>query len=119
MFGNKNHYVFSFFFFLVYKRVFCKVYINFLNIGYTHNDIDELFERWSWILRANDCPMLAKHMKPFINAKNQPVIPHLIEEVPNFKAFVYVGTFVVVVMHYKAIQMHKNPSSTTMVLDGQ
>ena len=27
-------------------------------------------------------------MKSFIEAENQSVIPHLIEEVPNFKAFV-------------------------------
>jgi hypothetical protein len=27
-------------------------------------------------------------MKSFMDAEKQPVIPHLIEEVPNFKAFV-------------------------------
>jgi hypothetical protein len=42
---NKNRYVFSFFFLVVHKGVFCKVYINFLIVGYTHDDIDALFGR--------------------------------------------------------------------------
>jgi hypothetical protein len=38
-------------------------------------------------LNANDYPTLPMLMKSFMDAERQLVIPHLIEEVPNFKAF--------------------------------
>jgi hypothetical protein len=85
---NKNRYVFSFFSLLVQKGVFHEVYVNFLLVGHTHKDIDALFGRWSYRLRTNDYPTLPMLMKSFMDAEKQPVIPHLIEEVPNFKAFV-------------------------------
>jgi hypothetical protein len=87
-FDNKNRYVFSFFYLLVHKGVFREVYINFLLVGHTHEDIDAMFARWSYKLRANDYPTLPMLMKSFMDAEKQLVIPHLIEEVPNFKAFV-------------------------------
>jgi hypothetical protein len=85
---NKNQYVFSFFSLLVHKGVFCEVYINFLIVGHTHEDIDAMFERWSYKLKANNYPTLPLLIKSFMDAEKQPVIPHLIEEVPNLKAFV-------------------------------
>ena len=85
---NKNRYVFSFFSLLVHKEVFCEVYMNFLLVEYTHEDIDAMFGRWSYRLRENDYPILPMFMKLFMDAETKPVIPHFIEEVPNFKAFV-------------------------------
>jgi hypothetical protein len=66
---NKNRYVFSFFSLLVHKGVFREVYINFLLVGHTHKDIDAIFGRWSYKLRANDYPMLLMLMKSFIDAE--------------------------------------------------
>jgi hypothetical protein len=40
---NKKQYVFSFFSLLVYKGVFHEVYINFLIVGHTHEDIDTMY----------------------------------------------------------------------------
>jgi hypothetical protein len=85
---NKNLYVFSFFSLLVHKGVFCEVYVNFLLVGHTHEDIDAMFGRWSCRPRENDYPTLPMLMKSFMNSETKPVIPHLIEEVSNFKAFV-------------------------------
>ena len=78
---------------LVYKRIFREVYINFLIVGHTHEDIDALFGRWSTRLKTRDYPTLPLLMKSFMDCETEPVIPHLIEEVPNFKAFVegYLG----------------------------
>lgn len=42
---NKDRYVFSFFSLLVQKGIFCEIYINFLLVGHSHEDIDAFFGR--------------------------------------------------------------------------
>ena len=86
--NNKNRFVFAFCSLLTYHGVFQEVYINFLIVGHTHNDIDAFFGRWSYKLRGTNYPTLPLLMKSFMDTKSRPVIPHLIEEVPNFKKFV-------------------------------
>ena len=53
-----------------------------------HNDIDALFGRWSYKLRGTNYPTLPLLMKSFMDTKSRPVIPHFIDEVPDFKKFV-------------------------------
>jgi hypothetical protein len=67
--NNKNRYVFNFFFLLVQKGVFREVYINFLLVGHTHEDIDAMFGRWNYRLQANDYPTLPMLMKSFMDAE--------------------------------------------------
>ena len=98
---NKNQYVFSFFSLLVHKRVFCEVYINFLIVGHTHDDIDLLFGRWSYDYRANNYPTLPMLIKLFMDVEKQLIILHLIEEIPISK-HLWMGNSIVVMMHYKA-----------------
>ena len=86
--NNKNRFVFLFCSLLMYHGVFQEVYINFLIVGHTHNNIDALFSRWSYKLRGNDYLTLPLLMKSFMDTKSWPVIPHLIEEVLDFKKFV-------------------------------
>ena len=85
---NKNQFVFAFCSLLTYHGVFQEVYINFLIVGHMHDDIDALFGRWSYKLRGTDYPTLPLLMKSFMDTKSRLVIPHLIEEVPDFKKFV-------------------------------
>ena len=68
--------------------MFQEVYINFLIVGHTHDDIDALFGRWSYKLRGTDYPTLPLLMKSFMDTESRPVIPHLIEDVPDFKNLV-------------------------------
>jgi hypothetical protein len=68
--------------------VFCEVYVKFLLVGHTHEDIDAMFGRWSCRFRETDYPTLPILMKSFMDVETKPVISHLIEEVLNFKAFV-------------------------------
>ena len=42
---NKNRYVFCFWSLLVAKKIFREVYVNFMIVGHTHDDIDALFGR--------------------------------------------------------------------------
>jgi hypothetical protein len=70
--NNKNWFVCCFWSLLVAKGIFKEVYVNFMLVRHTHNDIYALFGRWSISLWK----------------ENFPIIPLLIEEVPNFKGFI-------------------------------
>nr|PNR49411.1 hypothetical protein PHYPA_011307 [Physcomitrium patens] len=85
---NKNRYVFAFWSLLVAKRIFREVYVNFMIVGHTHDDIDALFGRWSMLLKKENFPTILTLMKSFMDVESIPTIPHLIEEVPNFKNFI-------------------------------
>jgi hypothetical protein len=52
-----------------------------------HDHIDALFSRWSMKLNEENFSTISL-MKSYIDLNNTPVIPHMIEEIPNFKAFV-------------------------------
>ena len=69
------------------KGVFEEIQISFMLVGHTHNDIDALFGRWSMKLRENDYPTIPLLMKSYMDLHEDPVIPGLIEEVPDFKKF--------------------------------
>ena len=85
---NKNRLVFCFWYLLVAKRIFREVYVNFMLVGHTHDDIDALFGRWSMALRRADFPTIPLLMKSFMKNESVPTIPHLIQEVPDFKKFI-------------------------------
>ena len=86
--NNKNRWVFAFCSLLVYRAIFREVYINFLIVGHTHEDIDALFGRWSTMLKTKDYLTIPRLMKSFMDCETPSVIPHFIEEVPDFKGFV-------------------------------
>ncbi|KAG0574851.1 hypothetical protein KC19_VG296900 [Ceratodon purpureus] len=85
---NKNRFVFSLWSLLVAKRVFREVYVNFMLVGHTHDDIDALFGRWSMALRREDFPTVPLLMKSFMKNEAVPTIPYLIQEVLDFKKFI-------------------------------
>ena len=82
---NKNRYVFCFWSLLVAKCIFREVYVNFMLVGHTHDDIDALFGRWIMTLRKESFPTVPLLMKSFMKNEAVPTIPHLIQEVPDFK----------------------------------
>jgi hypothetical protein len=85
---NKNRFVFCFWSLLVAKGIFREVYVNFMLVGHTHDDIDALFGRWSMLLRKDSFPTIPLLMKSFMEVESIPTIPHLIEEVLDFKGFI-------------------------------
>jgi hypothetical protein len=72
----------------VANGIFKEAYVNFMLIGYTHDDIDALFGHWNMKLRKYDYPTIPLLMKLFMDDKLIPVIPHLIKEVRDFKGFI-------------------------------
>jgi hypothetical protein len=85
---NKCRYVFCFWSLLVAKGIFKEVFVSFLMVGHTHNDIDASFGRWSMKLHEEDFPTIPLLMKSYMDLDNVPVISYLIEEVPDFKSFI-------------------------------
>jgi len=86
---NKNRYAFCFWSLLVAKRIVREVVVSFMMVGHTHDDIDASFGRWSMVLKEKNHPTLPMLMKSYMDLdKEGPMIPHLIEEVPDFKKFV-------------------------------
>ena len=85
---NKNRYVFCFWSLLVAKKIFPEVYVNFMIVDHTHDDIDALFGRWSMKLKKENFPTIPFFMKSFMDVESIPIIPHLIEEVADFKGFI-------------------------------
>ena len=73
------------------NKIFKEVYVNFMIIGHTHDDIDALFGRWSMALKKESFPTITLLMKSFIDVEAIPTIPHLIKEEPNFKKFIENG----------------------------
>jgi hypothetical protein len=68
--------------------VFREVYVNFMLVGHMHEDNDALFGRWSMRLRKHDYPTVPLLMNSIMDGESIPMIPHLIEEVPDFKGFI-------------------------------
>ena len=85
---NKNKYIFYFWSLFVAKCIFREVYVNFMLVGYTHDDIDALLGRWSMALQKESFPTIPLLMKSFMMNETVPTIPHLIQEVPDFKKFI-------------------------------
>ena len=85
---NKNRYVYAYWSLLVAKRIFHEVYVNFMIVGHTHDDLDALFGRRSMLLKKKNFPTIPAIMKSFMEVESISTIPHLIEEVPDFKNFI-------------------------------
>ena len=85
---NKNRYVHGYWSLLVAKRIFRQVYVNFMIVGHMHDDIDALFGRWSMLLKKENFFTILALMKSFMDMESTPMIPHLIEEVLDFKSFI-------------------------------
>ena len=85
---NKCRFVKAFWSMLVAKGIFREVYVSYLLVGHTHDDIDASFGRWSMDLRQNDYPTIPLLMKSYMKMEKVPTIPHMIEELPSWKAFV-------------------------------
>ena len=80
--------MFYFWLLLVIKDIFKEVFVFFLMVGHTHGDIDASFGHWSMKLYEEDFPTIPLLIKSYMDLDNVPVIPHMIEEISNFKAFI-------------------------------
>jgi hypothetical protein len=85
---NKCRFVKAFWSMLTAKAIFTEVHVSYLLVGHTHDDIDASFGRWSMDLREHDYPTIPLLMKSYMDLEKVPVIPHMIEELPDWRTFV-------------------------------
>ena len=111
---NKNRYVYAYWSLLVAKRIFREVYVNFMIVGHTHDDIDALFGRWSMLLKKENFPTIPALMKSFMDVESIPTIPHLIEEVLDFKSFIEGA----ILNREEVLVGHTKPQQVKFYLDG-
>ena len=83
---NKNRYVFCFWSLLVANRIFREVYVNFMIVGHTHDNIDALFGRWSMILKKENFPTVPALMKSFMDLDSMPTILTSLRKCPISRA---------------------------------
>ena len=65
---NKNRYVFAFLSLLVAKGIFKQIYVGFLMVGHTHEDVDAMFSKFSESMRIKDAYTLPQMMDIFHNS---------------------------------------------------
>ena len=70
------------------KRHIQRGVVFFLMVGLTHDNIDASFGCWSMKLYEEEFPTIPLLMKSDMDLDNVHVNLHMIEEVPNFKAFI-------------------------------
>ena len=85
---NKNQFLFGFLLLLTAWKVFEEIQLGFLLVGYTHADIDGYFSYVSNVLQKNNTFVLADLMKHFMDSQKLRFMPHVVQEVANFKSFV-------------------------------
>ena len=87
---NKIRYVMAFCSLLTARRVFKEVTVGFLIVGHTHEDIDAHFSYLSKLLKMKNTYVFADLMKAFMDSqKTTAFIPELVQEVADFKKFLY------------------------------
>jgi len=73
---------------LIAKKIFQEVYMSFMLVGHTHDDINVLFGRWNMQLKKEIFPTIPALIKTFMDVDSVPTNPHFIEEVLDFKVFI-------------------------------
>jgi hypothetical protein len=85
---NKNQFLFGFLSLLTARKVFEEIQLGFLLVGHTHEDIDGYFSYVSDVLRKNNTFVLTDLMKYFMDSQKLRFMPHVVQEVADFKSFV-------------------------------
>ena len=67
---NKNRYILCFFLLLEVNGIFWEVYVNFMLVEHTHDDIGTLFGCWSMKLKKHDYSTIPLFIKSFMDAKS-------------------------------------------------
>ena len=80
---NKNRFVFAFCALLVELKVFRKIKVSFLMVGHTHEDVDQMFSRYSTYLRRQDVFTMDCLTSSFENCYTPSPTAVVLDEMPD------------------------------------
>ena len=86
---NKNKYLMAILSLLTAWGVFKEIQVGFLLVGHTHEDIDAYFSHLSKALKRKNMFVLADVMKALMQFQDLSFMPKFIQEVADFKSFIY------------------------------
>jgi hypothetical protein len=87
---NKNRFVMAFYSLLTARGIFKEVTVGFLVVGHIQEDINAYFNYLSKLLKQKNTYVLADLMKAFMDSQKLAVfIPELVQEVADFKSYVW------------------------------
>ena len=67
---NKNQFVLGYLCYLIKCKVFKKIELSFLPVGHTHEDVDQMFSRFSVYLKGHDSITMNDLMNSIQNSYN-------------------------------------------------
>jgi hypothetical protein len=73
---------------LTARKVFEEIQLGFLLEGHTHEDINGYFNYVSDVLQKNNTFVLSDLIKHFMDSQKLCFMPHVVQEVVDFKSFV-------------------------------
>src|SRR5450759_5257841 len=85
---NKNKYTMEYFNMLVQNKIFKKIKIGFLRFGHTHNQIDQMFSRFSTKLNKQRAFRLESLEEIIVDSYTPKPEIIFVDEVADFKKFV-------------------------------
>ena len=85
---NKCRFVKTFWSLLTAKRIFTDVHVSYLLVGHTYDDINASFGTWNMDMREYNYHNISFLMKLYMDKENVLVIPHMMEKLPDWRAFV-------------------------------
>ena len=112
---NKGRYVFAFLSLLVEHGVFERIYMCFLPVGHTHEDIDQMFSRFAMKLRERNMMSrmgMAQELRSAYTFEGAPVIIRHWETVANLrdwlKPFIGIPKGIMKFRHFRIARSEKN-----------
>lgn len=86
---NKNTEVFAYLSMLVHKCVFTKIKVGFLMVGHTHDQIDQMFSRFSVMLRLKKAFTLPDLISVLEQSYTPRPVFKIVRDVPDFREFLW------------------------------
>ena len=82
---NKNTYVIMYLVWLVERRIFKVIYLSFLPVGHTHNDVDRFHSRIAVLSKYNDVPTISRLVDLLYGVYSPSPEVHVVESVGDIK----------------------------------
>ena len=117
---NKGRYLFAFLALLVHCCVFDKICVSFLPVGHTHEDIDQIFSRFSTWLRSHNALSrydMAEQMRRAYTYNDSAPLVEVLDTVAGMSEFLERGTGISLpeCMDHRHFRIRRNKDNKTII----